>query len=262
MITCKEFTNKRGLLAKRTDKNGEYRSVYLHAIDVVRHVLKADETETLYKAPNQRNKMSNNDFIEELRAGMEQRVDKADFIRIRDEKYADIGKKWTIHKGETGDIDVDRYIDRDELPFDEPFRTKREKPAMFIVFDTTVPYRDRYSNYMADRHREIYNLVLQCEAEQVPCKVVSVSHIGYPEGNLRIHLTIKDWNDPIFPGIWGAYASNLTTNAFANMVSMFLVGTKRSTNGECMRFNIREDYPYEDITLINPIFIQDSGGKS
>ena len=215
MLTVQEFiTNKKPGYLKPDEG---VRVIHMHALEVAQHVLKADETQTTWKKDQARKAPERH--IEGLRAGMEKRPDIAEFQRYLD-NLAPVGRKWVTRNGDNGDIDVERYLDRDREPFDEPIRAKREKPARFIIFDVGVNWGDREEKFMEERHRKIYAEVLQCETENIPCKVIGALQVAFNESreSLRFYFTIKDWTDPIFPGIWGAYSDNKSTNHMTNMV--------------------------------------------
>ena len=248
MLTVQEFIRDKKTGYLRADIG--VKVFHMHALEVAQHVLRADENATRYGKPQAQKEPERH--VEGLRIGMELRPSPAEFQKYVD-NTARVGRKWSSQIGDNGDIDIDRYINRDQLPFDEAVRVRRDKPARFILLDAGVNWHDREKSYMEERHKKIYAEVLQCEAENTPCKVIAALQCAFPESNYpyRWYLTVKDWTDPIFPGIWGAYSNNRSTNHFTNMIMMFLVGTHTSGNGRTCTFTA-DDFEGEDILAIPP----------
>ena len=53
---------------------------------------------------------------------------------------------------------------------------------------------------------------------------------------LNVHVVVKDYAEPIFPTLWGAFTDNATCNDMLNIVAETVVGTGRTANGCCVRF--------------------------
>ena len=66
-----------------------------------------------------------------------------------------------------------------------------------------------------------------------------------------MYLVVKDYDDPIFPGIWSAFKSNRATNNFLNCFMDFIVGTHASGNGTAVTVDIGDDMFSDSVQLID-----------
>ncbi len=150
--------------------------------------------------------------------------------------------RFTQRRGFEGDFDVDGWLERGglELKPDAPqdfFMESVKEPrddmsTLTIVLDASVPYDHRGDGTMQERHRQSYQLALRAEGDGRPCRVVTFSRQNYPEMDPLNWLTIvKDFDDPIFPGIWGVFATSIAANAVLNVAANAMFGTKCSGNG-------------------------------
>ncbi len=95
---------------------------------------------------------------------------------------------------------------------------------------------------------------MKYEGEDIPCRVICALGISIPErygqDPLKIYSVIKDYSDPIFPGIWGAIRNNADTNSFVNVIMDFMVGTRCGGNGTPTEIRVKEDFPEDEEVII------------
>lgn len=221
---------------------------WLNGLEVLEHCLNADYRETIYKDPHPA--MGR---LDELREELERHSKEDEFSEIEENVFYE-DYHILERSSETGDLNIDRYLDRDERCFDEYVKVLQEgeKDAVSVIMDMSIPWTERDAGEMEKRHHDIYKIVLQCEADQIPCRVVAVYGSMIPERKkvLKFYIVIKDYNDPIFPGLWGAFKTNKTTNNFGNVVMDFLVGTEHSGNGTPTPISIGDDIEDDELILI------------
>jgi len=224
----------------------KYTVIWLHAIDAMKHILKGDYKQSAYKTPCRDHSHLNN-----LREEIEQHKDPLDYDAIFEESFKP-DRKAIPFDSNTGDLDIDRYLNLNPLCFDDYRKERTRKAALTLALDIAISYRERRLSDMEERHREIYAIACEAEAENRPCRVVACAGTRIPELNkpLKIYCVIKDYQDPIFPGIWAAFKTNATTNDFMNCLMDYLVGTKADGNGTVTDLFIEEDIPADEIILI------------
>jgi hypothetical protein len=179
------------------------------------------------------------------------------------DQIADLGKRWERLDSDHGEIDVDRYIDRHDRPFDEYRRIKRRKPALDIVMDMGIPWSERGTPQMAERHAKIYQLALAAEAESQPCRIMAVVSLwcSPEQGDIELILILKDYHEPIFPSLWGGLKDSTTGNDFLNVVVDYLIGTASVSNGTLRQFTLsrEKDFAGGEVVAIKPqrVILQD-----
>ena len=223
-------------------------NIWMHAIDAVMHILKGDLNRTAYG-----DKHPTWDCWKDFRTEMEEHgVKKDSFQDIIKEKYRPVYKVKSFDS-ECGELDVDRYLDRNSRCFNEYERDMTHKPAVSLVIDASIPAMERGGTAMINRHKIIYSIAVECEAERRPCRVIAVGGIRISEvrQNMKMYLVVKDYDDPIFPGIWSAFKSNRATNNFLNCFMDFIVGTHDSGNGTAVTVDIGEDMFSDSVQLID-----------
>jgi hypothetical protein len=201
------------------------------------------------------------ELLEELRRELEKHGQKDDFDEIVDDTFFKKSRSKEI-PSEIGDLDIDRYLEGDARCFDEVIRERVVKPALTVVMDMAIPWVDREDHYMVERHKKIYSLVVAAEAECQPCRVVASFAIKTDEQRevVRYYFIIKDYDEPIYPGLWGAFKTNRSTTCMVNAVMDFMNGTNSYGNGQLQRWDVRRDLPEdEEVVLINPRFLRCSG---
>ena len=104
-------------------------------------------------------------------------------------------------------------------------------------------------------HQKAYGIALRAEADGVPCRVIAIHGLEIPEFtgvNAERWMIIKDFNDPIFPGIWGAFKNNATTNTFNNVCEDYLYGTSCPGNGGVRPVDVSKDFADEEVIILEP----------
>lgn len=252
MITCEEHLAK----GKPPDDG----IVWVHALDVTDHCLQGDTGKSFYK-DDRDDRRHFSDWAEQ----MQNRADwDGDFQNIIDNSYEPV-RKWQRYDADSGEFNVDQYLgamdDPDALFFEGWEKVLRQKPAVTVVYDLAVPWGERDRDYMVKRHREVYAIAAQCEAERRPCRVVGIFPFQIPEMTkvVRLFVVLKDYADPIFPAIWGTFINNATTNDFGNVVADYFIGTADRGNGAVVETSlslIKEQMPEdEEIKLFAGRFI-------
>ncbi|MBW1799378.1 MAG: hypothetical protein JRJ85_01480 [Deltaproteobacteria bacterium] len=239
MLTPEEYIQKKPDIA------------WLYGLDVLEHCLQGDSEKTAYE-----NKDVSWDRLDGLRAELEKHK-KADmmFDEIRENVCLD-GLKIEEVSSETGDLNIERYLDGNDRCFDEYIKEMNDDAldGVSVFMDMAIDWSQRNDNQMIARHRRIYEICLECEAANVPCRVIAAAGVDIPELDkpLKLFIVIKDYNDPIFPGLWGAFKTNMSTNDFLNVVMDLLVGTICAGNGAPVPIHVRNAVDEEEeIRIIN-----------
>jgi len=230
--------------------------MFVHALEAVEYCLQGGDTRTAYPSPNRAWT-----FFYALKTAMERGAAEPpeEFGEIEQQVF-NPRKRTREVDSENGEINIDRYLNRERLCFDEPVKIPQDAPSVSIVLDMAIPWGERESQDMAARHKEVYRLALEAEANQIPCRVIAAVGMSIPErrDNLRCYLVVKDYDDPIFQGIWGALATNATTNDFVNVLMDFLIGTRADGNGRPTMIDVAQDIDDDEIILIQPRRLQNS----
>jgi hypothetical protein len=234
---------------------------WLHCLDVLEHVMKGDTKNSVFRNP-----YPSKEFLPELREELAKHKD-VELPTEYPETWQPLSKKWKNKTDVSGDLDIELYLDRDKKEkhpkcFQNAYRTTKKKPALNILFEFNVPYSQRKDNYMKLRHKEIYALAYQCEQEGRPCRVLAALSMKLNSGEFKekknqftMFMIVKDYHEPIFPGIWGGLKTNSTSNSLINCISDYLLGTYHDGNGSHHDVNIGEYFEGEDIALIQPKYL-------
>jgi hypothetical protein len=237
MITAQEYVKDKPIIA------------FLHALDVLDYCLKDNpDNPSAYKHPNEPQDNGRRIRMKKL-LEQEREIKDVEFGDLQDKIMAP-KPKTTIVDSETGEIDVDRYLAGERLCFDEPIKIPQDVSSMSLVLDMAISWHERELTDMIARHRETYRLALHAENNRIPCRVIAAVGLKIAERQvpIRLYLVIKDYDDPIFPGIWGAFETNATTNDFLNVILDYLVGTRTKANGRIV--NMTVDQEIDDDTII------------
>lgn len=232
--------------------------MWFHAIDAFKHILKGDTKETWFK---DKAASSHHDYLQIVREAMaEHRVFDRGFQEIV-ERTEFTGRRSKPVKDDCGDLDIGLFLDGDQDCFyDYPKAEVPQYRGVTIAFDITVCYGERDQTYMIDRHREAYRLAVQHEADGIPCRVIGVLGVcDIPEledapcrGKMKVFFIVKDYTDPIFPGIWAAFKSNISTNAVWNSTSDYIIGTKCPGNGTRDYTRISDFIEDDEVVVLQP----------
>lgn len=249
MISVEEFIEKRPMAA------------WMNAQDVFKYVLENnDKQKTVYKNENRNYRES--DYRPGLEKAMNNppEINPADFDQLEHEAFEGHQKPKTREiVSEYGELNIDRYLEGHERPFDEPVKIPQDTPSVTIFFDANVPRAYRRDSYMKERQRKAYKLVLEAEAKGIPCRVVTCRSVSCPENRqiMRLYFIIKDYEDPIFEGIWSAYQDNYSTWCFNCLMALTLIGTRSSGLMRMHNWNISEDIDLdmEKVILMDSRFL-------
>ena len=123
--------------------------------------------------------------------------------------------------------------------FEDERRTTQQQDCVSVIMDLGIPYCERHDTYMVERHQQVYDLIAQCDSEDRPIQVIAAlgESISEHKKDVKIFVTVKNYNDSIFPSIWGVLKNNLTANAFVNVIQDYFIGTSDSGNGTIRTIN-------------------------
>jgi len=245
MMTCREYLDY---------FKSPPEEIHVHGLDLLSHCLQGDTTQTWYK-----DNFPQKGMLHELQEEMEKHCQEDSLNRVLEDTLTQ-KDKWIRFDSVDGELDVDRFIENqnngnfDTPMFDEYRKEKRPKPAMTLIMDCAIPFGERPYNDMARRHKEVYTLAVQAFMEGRPCRVIACWGVRYREDpkQRRFFITIKDFNEPIFSGMWGAFKTNRSTNSFLNVMMDYFIGTAQGSNGTPTDWRITEFIPREECELIDP----------
>ena len=245
MMTCREY------LDLFPDKPPE--EIHVHGLDLLNHILKGDPDDTFYKAQNDQKK-----YLWELQEELAKHSDPEELNKVLSDNMTH-KDKWTRYDSTEGDLDVERFINNqgngDIGPvFDDYRKVRKPKPAMTLIMDCAIPHIERSLPAMTARHKEIFTKAVQAFHEGRPCRIIALWTCRYEEEykTRKFFITIKDFNDPIFSGIWGAFKTNRSTNSLLNVMMDYFVGSKDCGNGVPSNLKVTEYMPEQEFTLIDP----------
>lgn len=219
--------------------------VWFHGADLLEHLERYDVEHAAFSHKSDFDRSRQSRFVEQVSAYQPEAV--ADFESIREQAAERPRRRNRSRISEDGDdLDVDAYIDaldsgRRDVWIEDVVLVERRADAVEIVFDATVPWSSRRADWMRRRQAEAYKLALQCEQNGTPCRVVAVYANKFRRDELGgkavvFHIVVKDYAEPIFPTLWGAFTDNATCNDMLNLVAETVVGTGLGGNGNCVRF--------------------------
>ena len=222
---------------KFTQRMLAHNGIWVNGLQLISHLLKADASNSFFKGKvNAEPQLAEMDRDIQIHAkGLE-----GVFNEAEEASYHPTNQ-WETFNSDIGDnIDIDRYLDRNPVCFRDRRKKLKDTAAISIMFDTSIPWSDRDGEEVKKRHDYIYQVAFQAEAEGKPCRVVAVSNTEIPEldGEVRVLAIIKDYLDPIFPGLWGAFVSNRATNSYQNCLMDYFIGTYHSGNGTPRTFYV------------------------
>ena len=230
--------------------------LWIHNLDLLAHVLKADPKDTAYRTDEEPYWKAHTAFVEEI-----ERAVPVDQFRKIEEGFN--RQKTTVEiPAEQGALNVNRYLNNDPLCFDEPVKWFRPRLSRTIIFDYGKNQNESNGKDCQKRYEKIYKQVIEAEENGEPCRVIGVEGHSFSEIHasgadcLRIYLIIKDYDDPIFPAIWACVKTNRASWALGNVIADFLVGTGDYGNGKAVGFSIGNDIPAdEDVQIIDSVKI-------
>ena len=219
--------------------------VWFHGADLLEHLERYDVEHAAFNHKSDFDRSRQSRFVEQVSAYQPEAI--ADFEAILEQAAERSRRRNRSRISEDGDdLDVDAYIDalgsgRRDVWVDDIVLVERRADAVEIVFDAAVPWGNRHADWMRRRQMEAYRLALQCEQNGTPCRVVAAFSLRFRKDEMggeavNFHVAVKDYAEPIFPTLWGAFTDNATCNDMLNIVAETVVGTGRIGNGSCARF--------------------------
>ncbi len=242
MITVKEY------IARRMPEKA-----FLYMPDVIEHILKHDTRKTVYKCPTTE-EYCFNEFLERLKAPPEA----PEIFESCIDAYSPRRRHKELN-ADSGNFDIGRYLEGERRPFVDVFSIQSPQPARTILIDSCLAAHERDDDAITEQHKAIYADTLRAEADGTPVRVVACrsSKIDELKKPYTVYIIIKDWNDPIFPDIWGALKTGASTNSFGNCFQDFITGSHSPANGHPSTTLYGEDFPpEEEIILIKPVRIK------
>lgn len=213
--------------------------MWVHALDVLKYILRGDISKTIFG-----DQRPEKEFLAELQTHLDGKPKEVEnFIEARHNDFVQ-ERRWRRFDSEHGDLSVDRYLDGERRPCDDYRKKFVDKPAVTLIMDASVPYRDRPLSDMDKRHKQIYSYACEANKEGRPCRVLAVNNCGISELSskmMRTYFVLKDFDDPIFPSIWAAFETNQMTNSFINAYMDYFIGTSDSGNGRVESFDLSQD---------------------
>lgn len=222
--------------------------LWAHGLDVLSHVLQGMGAKTLWDKTDDELKEIMVDRHVNLLSEMMKNPPKYDkkFNRIIENTVRPVKKYRPIRTDQGGEFDVELWLERGGFENDgrkdfylEDIRQVRNDQGLpiTVIIDGSIPYTERDKpEIMRERHDEAYNIALKSESEGRPCRVIAVGNTEYKETekNQIFSIIIKDYDDPIFPGIWGAFQDSKVANALGCALGAFIYGTVDSGMGRVL----------------------------
>jgi len=220
--------------------------IWLNSLDLLDHCLQADTEQTLFKCH-----MVRGNHAEMLREDLSMRSETTDdFVSAQENSYKPV-RKWKEFRSESGDFDLDRYLAKDELMFTEHRKSYAQGRACTILYDVAVSGMESYDTFMIERHKKVYSITAERESQRKPTRVIACVKIEMDEvKDMTIFMLLKDFCDPIFPGIWGAYSNNRSTNSMLNCICDYFIGTHHEGNGKPTTItNVGQFFPDDELII-------------
>lgn len=222
--------------------------VWVHALDLMEHILKGNAHDVCLET-----KLSGDtEHLDDMREGMAERSEKHDeeFKQLTENSYMP-KKRYTTQTSDSGEFCLDSFLNGDEQVFEEPVKILNQGRAVTILYDVGVSWGERERRFMEERHKKVYTVTAEMMSVHRPVRVIAVLGEDCYDvpGICKTFAIIKDFNDPIFPGIWGCFTNNKTTNAWVNSVQDFFVGTTDMGNGRISEVKVREYFPDDELII-------------
>ena len=245
-MTCREYIDNH----RQGNEIGTY---WVHGIDMLEHVLKGNFQDTIYN-----NGTDRANHLYEMTQAMGNRGEYEGFDEVIENAYAP-KRQWRSRMDNEGDLVIDAYLNRDDRMFETWEKEISSANAVSVLLDMAIAWGERDDDDMIARHRKCYEIASKCEGAQIPCRVIGCMALAIDEyGNgrrkaINVFVTIKDYLDPIFPGIWGAFETNNSTNRLVNVLAVYLLGTGTGGNGNLETLKVTDYFTDdEDIHAIDP----------
>ncbi len=232
MLTPAEYLQDKELPANR--------QFWLAGQDIIAHCLRKDKGQSFFGSVCD---STHRHFDEWTEAMQDRAQDDDNFAEIYENAYQP-KRRYHCKQSDQGLFDVDAYIEQEDQLFIERFKEFDQGQSISVLMDLAIPWSERNDPCMVQRHQKVYDLIAQCDSEDQPLQIIACLEIKIPEAskNLKIFIIVKDYTDNIFPSIWGILKSNLTGNAFVNVIMDYFIGTKASGNGKLRPMKNVEQY--------------------
>jgi hypothetical protein len=182
------------------------------------------------------------DYLRTVQEAMRDKVNRVEVLSC-DESYEVNYIPSPKHRevfSDMGDLAVERYLDKHNLPFDEVKVLVKEGQSHTAFIDIGVNAGNRSDTYVDEQHKKIYAMAANAEATRAPFRVIAAYSLVTGEGKFRFFIVLKDYDDPIFPNIWACIGNNASTNSLLNTISDFVIGTNDPGNGYTNECPIRK----------------------
>lgn len=211
--------------------------LWAHGLDVLGHVLKGKGADTAWKKTGDyiQDRVIE-EYIEPLSDALKNppTYDK-NFENMVETTFKKVKRYKTVRTDEGGDFDVELWLERGGFKNDgrKDFYLEEVKQIsnglsrpLTIVVEGGISCVERDKpEIMKDRHDQAYGMTLKAEAEGRPSRVLAIERTKFSERTVISLWILKDFDDPIFPGIWGAFQDSQMANALGCSVGAFLFGT-------------------------------------
>lgn len=231
--------------------------VWFHGMDLLQHFMKNNPRQSAFRnSPLYHYREWYDDFINQIK---EYKFDRERLSIAMEQVLARPRKRNKYRTSVDGDdLDVDSYIETfgESSPkiWDEPFQVECERrQAVNVYFECSVPWMARDQTYIANRQHLAYNVALNCEQDGVPCRIVACYGLKVREVQQPIvfYVVIKDFDEPIYPQLWGAFLNNATTNTTINFLAEMVIGTGQDGNGVVVPFVVQSN-DNEEFQVLDP----------
>jgi hypothetical protein len=231
------------------DKN---RAPYLwvSGLDLFKYLLQGDITQTAYGCTE----MSDHDHFGEFKRAMTEHVHDTSFDQIQHDVLSRPKNVYKEISADTGDLDIGAYVANDTKKFTDNQRKRVYKHALTLVLDFGFNYSERNHDEMNDYHKQVYAVAFKAFSEKRPCRVIAAMAIQcseIPDG-MRYYIVLKDFSEPLYPGVWGVFQNNAYSNSFVNVLQDYILGTHDLANGHVCHWNIAKDMPDGSEIIVLP----------
>lgn len=208
--------------------NPENATAWLYMPEVMEHIFLGNTKKTAFKHDYE----FHHHFLADLKTDMGRPLVNEGFNGQFTEHFIP-KKKHREVISDIGELNIDRYLANERNCFDEVRTLPAERSAKTIILDAGIAAGERDGREIAERHRKIYAMAAAAEGNNEPLRVIAVFCMKTDEFpvDIRFFIIIKDYDDPIFPGIWSAFKDNESANDLLNCFMRFVVGTIRTNNG-------------------------------
>jgi len=264
MISIEEFGNTKPM----------FNPSWFSAIEMYRYFMKGKRTEAYY---HRKDFGGDEDAVRYLRKHLSD-IDETDtYQSIIDETFKPT-MKLVEEPSTSGEIVIERYLDGVANMFDEPYKRRVHRPGMTIIFEIAIPVSENRSEKQRRRFDKVYRLVTTAENDGCPCRVIAAAATRCSErheevhqarkvgvkldSTIRTYWVIKDYEDPIFPGIWGPMSTSYGANQLMVAYMSLVVGTNDYTRGQVATYDVAKDMPPdEEIIIVDASYLNYDGTK-